>query len=863
MPNHSKPAANAAPDNIEVAHKQLQTITTQWNTAKAAGQKDIVAGLIKPILTQVLEWKPEELTDCKSPSAPYECIRLTVEKASRAAVIIQKTPLGLKDRNTDRPYRLDGPVLKVPESAEGVKQACMVCGMKNTELAVLTNGEEWIVFRGSRIGDGKDTMEGQAFVFPTLQAIHEMFKLFYDLLSRSPIMELRYRAHFQEAEGQPIRARAFSRPLREANQLKPFERSELAVDLDRVMDSFFLRLSGDKDPEMLLNCFVTTKESQIAETKIARISEELVGRIRNLDTASAETLSDLIHKVQVTQRHEFVLLIGTKGAGKSTFIERFFKHVLPLEIQKECLVARIDLKTCPGSETTVVQWLDETLLQKLEEAVFKDAPPTYEEIQGMFFGEYNRWRTGTYRHLYESNKDQFKIEFGRHIEDRHEQRPHEYISKLLKNIVASRKKAPCLIFDNADHFSIQFQEKVFQYARSLYEEDVCIVIMPITDKTSWQLSRQGALQSFETISLFLPTPSPRTVLERRINYLEEKVSPENEEKGRGYFLSYGIKLDLTHLKAFAHCLQHVFLETGKASEWVGNLANMDIRQSLILTRDIMASPYIRVDELLKAFIAKTAAAIPEYDIQRAIIRRQYNFYPVGNHPFVQNIFSLRTEIGTSPLLGLRILTALRDALHKETEGQEAFVEVSQLYDYFQTMMVERRVVGLWLDAMLRTGLCLSYDPTQTTTEGVQKVELSPSGRQHLYWGCADEAYISSMMEVTPIQNQPTHDKLRAVPWDNKNLERLEKTDIFIQYLVDEDRDYARIPEHEAFEGQAMLAKKLNRIGRRVHEDYIYEKDRQSHYNHTGPRRRPSYVRETPEPTTSSKQPGNTDRNQER
>ena len=367
--------------------------------------------------------------------------------------------------------------------------------------------------------------------------------------------------------------------------------------------------------------------------------------------------------------------------------------------------------------------------------------------------------------------------------------------------------------------------------------------MPITDKTSWQLSRQGALQSFETVSLFLPTPTPKTVLERRIKYLEEKVYPDDEEKGRGYFLSYGIKLDLDHLKAFANCLQHVFLETGKASDWVGALSNMDIRRSLQLTRDIMASPYIKVDELLKAFITKTAGAIPEWDIQRAIIRRHYNFYPVGNNPYVQNIFCLRTEIGTSPLLGLRILTALRDALHKETEGKEAFMEVSQMYDYFQAMMVERRVVSLWLDAMLRTGLCFSYDPTQNTIEKVQKIELSPAGRLHLIWGCTDASYIGSMMEVTPIQHAPTYEKLRGVPWANKNLERLEKADIFIQYLIDEDNEYTRIPKHEAYNGQYRLEKNLDRIGRRIHEDLIYEKERNSGQGSNGPDRRPQFARE--------------------
>ena len=845
MPSHSQTDQCAARDTVETAHARFQAIAADWVKARESGAGNVVSDLIRRILTEVLEWAKEELTDCTTASAPYECIRLTIENASRAAVVIQKAHLGLKGRNADRPYRLDGPVLSAPDSLEGVRQACIVCGLKNTELAALTNGEEWVVFRGSRVGDGKDTMEGVGFVFQNLDAIRDNFKLFYDLLSRNPIVELRYRAHFQEAEGQPIRDRAFSRPLRDSNQLKLFERGALAADLDRVMESFFQRLAGDKDPEMLLNCFVTTKESQIAENKIARISEDLVSRIRNLDTASAETLSDLIHKVQITQRNEFVLLIGTKGAGKSTFIDRFFKHVLSEDVKKECMVIRVDLKECPGSEATVVEWLDDTLLIATEDAIFRDSPPTYEEIQGMFFDEYRRWSMGTYRHLYESDKDQFKIEFGRHIEKRREDRPHEYIRRLLRNIVASRKKAPCIVFDNADHFSIEFQEKVFQYARSIYESQVCIVIMPITDKTSWQLSRQGALQSFETMSLFLPTPSPKLVLERRIKYLEEKVSPDNEEKGRGYFLGQGIRLELDHLKAFAHCLQHVFLETGRASEWVGSLANMDIRRSLQLTRDIMASPYIKVEELLKAFIARTAAVIPEYDIQRAIIRRHYNFYPVGNHPFVQNIFCLRTEIGTSPLLGLRILTVLRDALHKETEGREAFMGVSQLYDYFQSMMVERRVVSLWLDAMLRTGLCLSYDPTQTSIERVQKIEIAPSGRLHHLWGCTNDSYIGSMMEVTPIEHQPTYDRLRGVPWENKMLEWMEKTDIFIQYLIEEDSGYARVPDHEAFEGQRRLVKNIERVGKRIHEDLLYEKERRSGRYSDGPRRRPHFVREDP------------------
>lgn len=122
MSNPAQPATGAAPDNIEAAHQTFKKIADDWSAARAAGPADVLAGLTKRILIEVLDWRPQELTDCNSAAAPYECIRLTVEGSSRAAVTIQKTPLGLKGRNTDRPYRLDGPVLTAAESAEGIKQ---------------------------------------------------------------------------------------------------------------------------------------------------------------------------------------------------------------------------------------------------------------------------------------------------------------------------------------------------------------------------------------------------------------------------------------------------------------------------------------------------------------------------------------------------------------------------------------------------------------------------------------------------------------------------------------------------------------------------------------------------------------------
>ena len=146
------------------------------------------------------------------------------------------------------------------------------------------------------------------------------------------------------------------------------------------------------------------------------------------------------------EKNELVLLVGTKGAGKSTFIDRFFADVLPSSIRDDCVIVRIDLSKS-GNPPSVTKWLDEHFLASAEKAAYPTGSPSYDELQGMFFGEYQRWRQGHAKYLYKTNKTQFKIEFGIHVEAYRRDRPHDYIKILLKRVVHGHSKVPCLVFD--------------------------------------------------------------------------------------------------------------------------------------------------------------------------------------------------------------------------------------------------------------------------------------------------------------------------------------------------------------------------------------------------------------------------------
>ena len=325
-------------------------------------------------------------------------------------------------------------------------------------------------------------------------------------------------------------------------------------------------------------------------------------------------------------------------------------------LRASSVVIRIELDGCGCDANSIVKWLNKHLylISLSRRSLLLDRQHT-KNCRECIGGNAISWRTGPYKHDYETDKDEFKRKFGEHFEKRREKQPHDCIMHMIHRVVFGLGKIPCLVFDNADHFDIAFQEQVFRYAHSLYTECLCLVLLPITDTTSWQLSRQGPLQSFYTESFYLPTPSTQVILQKRIDYIDKRIAAEKPEKGRGYFFGRGIPLSIDNLQAFTQTLQSLFLKTGLVAQWIEKLSNQDIRVCLSLVREIVASPYVKVHELLMAWLEKTAMQVSVNDIKLAIIRGKYDIYPVGANKFVHNVFTLVTDIDTSPLLAVRIL----------------------------------------------------------------------------------------------------------------------------------------------------------------------------------------------------------------
>src|SRR5262249_12065082 len=106
-------------------------------------------------------------------------------------------------------------------------------------------------------------------------------------------------------------------------------------------------------------------------------------------------------------------------------------------------------------------------------------------------------------------------------------------------------------------------------------------------------------------------------------------------------------------------------------------------------------------------------------------------------------------------------------------------------------------------------------PTAKRLGDAPKLQISPSGRQHLAWAQRDWVYLESMAEVTPLLDLEAHTAIKAAIQSGTPHGRREAIRAFINYLLDEDAHYCVIPKHQYYSSQENLRKTLAQQARHL------------------------------------------------
>lgn len=763
--------------------------------AGSPNESDTRLKALDRILFEIMGWRHESVfTEPPSPSGYIDYLLTLGER--RGAIVIEAKRSGFLSANSvsnkSAVLSLSGTVLQPLK--DGIKQALSYATDQGAPIAVLTDGRCWLFFKASRT-DGLPPLQGKGILFPSLDAITDDFPRFAELLAHPYILERRHFTHLNAAEGMTIgdaEEQYFVSNPAEAH-MRP--RDALANDASLLFTQFFSRLSNTGDKEMMRACFVETAESKHADFELQKIVQKVLNGISSIDTAESSALQAEIERTLASHQSQTVLLIGNKGSGKSTFIDRFFDEILPLSIRQHCSIARVDLADYSGHPSGVVAWAIRRLRELMEQQVCTNTPPSYDDLQGIFWGEYVRWKDGPKRPLYETNKDQFKIAFGDHMETRREEQPEEYVRLLLRRSAIGLLRLPCIVFDNTDQFSSEIQDAIYQLAHSLESASSVFIIVPITDRTVWRLSKAGALQSYTSKSFYLPVPEAKEILSRRVRFVKEKINMEKASNS-AYFSKKGFSVSIDDLSMFAEAVERIFVENDHISGLIGRLGNFDIRRMLRLSERIFVSPEIKIDDILKSHYGGPSISSDKYRTHRALIKGEYDRFSETENEYVCNLFITDPRKPASPLLALHILWVLRQrSVTVRVDQVEArHWLISELCDFFEGCGVVIESVLAVITRLFERRLIETLDPNVKIPSLSDRVAIKESGIAHIDLIGTSTVYMEQMALTTGINSRTIRDELKQKS-HNSNLQSfIEIRDVFIAYLLKVDSMRMTIPQ---------------------------------------------------------------------
>jgi predicted type IV restriction endonuclease len=170
---------------LDVAFEKTKQIAADAKQCleRIVTEEDAKIQIITRVLTECLGWLHSDIRAEQKHESGYSDYVLS--EHGRALLVIEAKRLGsLKintiEKGTLKHLKLSSPALNAV--ARGIDQAAAYAMPHGIPLALLTDGQAWVIFK--TFVTGHYYKDKQAFVFPSLDAVIEHFSSFFDLLAK-------------------------------------------------------------------------------------------------------------------------------------------------------------------------------------------------------------------------------------------------------------------------------------------------------------------------------------------------------------------------------------------------------------------------------------------------------------------------------------------------------------------------------------------------------------------------------------------------------------------------------------------------------------------------------------------------------
>ncbi len=812
---------------IDQSREAFEEFKKEWEKFKENDltEADTRSKVLDYLLLKVLGWNEEEIDREKYVQVGYYDYLISIP-GFQFVIEAKKNFVDFKLPNKNKSATLNSLLKGNKEVIAQIRSYMFEVGV---QYGVISNGRQFILGKFVN-SDGTDWKKNSCIIFNGVEELEQRLIDFYNLLARESVIE--NGTILIEEKNQEIGRTIYS-TLSDKNGeiVRNSLSSELTPVLDKVFGEIYKYEVLDNE-ELIKKCFIENKEikknksdieklfgdkpPKLSEVSGARNTESLVNQITEEFESQPIGLRD-------TEPPKPILIIGSKGAGKTTFINYLFKSAIDNKILKRRPQVYIDFRKYVDEDITNINYTEiykdvVSEIRENYESLELSSPKVLKRIYLKEIKEHHGvWSIGENDESYNNNLKKFLSEQLKDYEN--------HFIKLSHYFLRERSMRLTLIIDNADQFDLPIQKKVFLLAQSLNRKAKCSIILSLREGYYYEWRNKPPFDAFVNNVYHITAPPYSEVLQKRIDYALNTINIEGKSKGTLGKTTFevsneAVKDFLLGLKTslFSH-------DNSEMLKFLEETTYPNLREGLRVFRDFLLSGHTEVSQyiLRQRVSPESTESIPFWEFLRAIALLNRKYYS-HHYSSIHNLFS--PSIGSNFIyLKIELLRFLFERIEKYGQA-EKFIETLKLLDEFTERGYKLILILNELNELLEYRLIETDDSSSdkefnTQLTNHKSISISLKGKYYLETLLTKFSYMELCLQDTPIYGEDNFNKIRETfPLANENgkrslSQRYENALLFLKYL--EDREQNELNRKQITTNMKIngLTSGLNRVKRTI------------------------------------------------
>ncbi|MER9922968.1 hypothetical protein NKJ84_08435 [Mesorhizobium sp. M0048] len=285
-----------------------------------------------------------------------------------------------------------------------------------------------------------------------------------------------------------------------------------------------------------------------------------------------------------------MLLIGSAGAGKSTFVDYLQEIALPADIRSKTLWIRIDMNPAPISRDEIYPWLREEIIKGCLTAQPKINFSDLDILKAVHSVEVNEFRKGEGR-LYQNTPGLHDSKLGDLLGSLKRDR-HKVAVNTARYSTNERGILLVIVLDNSDKRLREEQLLMFEAAQWLQREFRGLIILPLREETYDNHRNEPPLDTaLKDLVFRIEPPLFQRILASRVNLALRELTQKGQKLLR-YNLPNGMQVEYPSSDQgfyFSSILLSIFEHDRYVRRLIVGLSGRNMRRALEIFLDFCKS----------------------------------------------------------------------------------------------------------------------------------------------------------------------------------------------------------------------------------------------------------------------------------